>query len=109
MLDTHLQPLPVGVIGELYIGGDGVGRGYLNRYGHTRKAFIKNPFSSDDGSHIYKTGDTVRLLPDGSILFIGWNGGQIEIRGQRVELGEVEAALRSVNSSVTRAVVLVYE
>ncbi len=109
MLDTHLQPLPVGVMGELYIGADGVGRGYLNRSGLARKAFIKSPFSSDDGSRIYKAGDTVKLLPDGPILFIGRNDGQIKIRGQRVELGEVETALRSVNSSVTRAVVSVYE
>ncbi|MCP4316602.1 MAG: AMP-binding protein, partial [Hyphomicrobiales bacterium] len=87
VLDTHLQPLPVGVMGELYIGGDGVGRGYLNRPDLTRKAFIKNPFSSGDGNRIYKTGDMVKLLPDGSIFFIGRNDGQIKIRGQRVELG----------------------
>ncbi|MCP4329616.1 MAG: amino acid adenylation domain-containing protein, partial [Alphaproteobacteria bacterium] len=109
VLDSHLQPLPVGVLGELYIGGDGVGRGYLNRPDLTRKAFINNPFSSDDGSRFYKTGDMVKLLPDGSIFFIGRNDGQIKIRGQRVELGEVEMALRSVNLSVTRAVVLVHE
>ncbi len=109
VLDTHLQLLPVCMIGELYIGGDGVGRGYLNRPDLTRKAFIKNPFSSDEGSHIYKTGDMVKLLSDGSILFIGREDDQVKIRGQRVELGEVEVALRSVNSSVTRAVVLVHE
>ncbi len=109
VLDKHRQPVPVGVMGELFIGGDGVGRGYLNRPDITRKAFIKNPFSSDDGSRIYKTGDMVKLLPDGSIFFIGRKDGQIKIRGQRVELGEVETALRSVNSSVTRAVVLVHE
>ncbi|MCP3665176.1 MAG: amino acid adenylation domain-containing protein, partial [Gammaproteobacteria bacterium] len=108
-LDAHLQPLPVGVMGELYIGGDGVGRGYLNRPDLTRKAFIKNPFSSDDGNRIYKTGDMVKLLSDGSIFFIGRNDGQVKIRGQRVELGEVEMALRSVNSYITRAVVLVHE
>ncbi len=109
VLDAHLQPVPVGVIGELYIGGDGVGRGYLNRPDLTRKAFIKNPFSSYRGSRIYKTGDMVKLLPDGSIFFIGRNDGQVKIRGQRVELGEAEIALQSVNSSVTRAVVLVHE
>eukprot|EP01084_Bolivina_argentea_P311924 539978_1 len=87
VLDAHLQPVPVGVVGELYIGGDGIGRGYLNRPDHTRKAFIKNPFSSDNGSRIYKTGDMVKLLPDGSIFFIGRKDGQIKIRGQRVELG----------------------
>ncbi|MCP4088451.1 MAG: amino acid adenylation domain-containing protein, partial [Gammaproteobacteria bacterium] len=109
VLDSHLQPLPVGMMGELYIGGDGVGRGYLNRPDLTRKVFIKNPFSSDEGSRIYKTGDMVKLLPDGSVFFIGRNDRQVKIRGQRVELGEVEMALRSMNSSVTRAVVLTHE
>ncbi len=109
VLDAHLQPMPVGVVGELYIGGDGVGRGYLNHPDLTRKAFIKNPFNSNDGSRIYKTGDKVKLLSDGSIFFIGRNDGQVKIRGQRVELGEVEMALRSLSSSVTRAVVLVHE
>ncbi len=109
VLDTHLQPVPVGVMGGLYIGGDSVARGYLNCPGLTRKAFIKNPFSSDGGGRMYKTGDMVKLLPDGSIFFIGRKDGQVKIRGQRVELGEVEMALRSVNSSVTRAVVLVHE
>ncbi|MCP4083099.1 MAG: AMP-binding protein, partial [Planctomycetaceae bacterium] len=93
VLDIHLQPLPVGVMGELYIGGKGVGRGYLNRPDLTRKAFIKNPFSSDDGNRIYRTGDMVKLLHDGSIFFIGRYDGQVKIRGQRVELGEVEMAL----------------
>ncbi len=109
VLDAHLQPLPVGIIGELYIGGDGVGRGYLNRPNLTRKAFIKNPFSSDGGGCIYKTGDMVKLLPDGSIFFVGRSDGQVKIRGQRVELGEVEVALRSVSSAVTRAVVLTHD
>ncbi|MCP4663693.1 MAG: AMP-binding protein, partial [bacterium] len=83
VLDTHLQLLPVGVMGELYIGDEGVGRGYLNRPDLTRKTFIKNPFSSGDSSCIYKTGDMVKLLPDGSIFFIGRNDGQVKIRGQR--------------------------
>ncbi len=109
VLDTHLQPVPVGVVGELYIGGDCVARGYLNRPTLTRKAFIKNPFSPDDGNRIYKTGDMVKLLPDGSIFSIGRKDEQVKIRGHRVELGEVEAALRSVNPRVIRAVVLVHE
>ncbi|MCP3665942.1 MAG: amino acid adenylation domain-containing protein, partial [Gammaproteobacteria bacterium] len=109
VLDAHMQLLPMGVMGELYIGGGGVGRGYLNRPDLTRKVFIKNPFSSDNKNRIYKTGDMVKLLPDGSIFFIGRNDGQIKTRGQRVELGEVEMALRSVNSYITRAVVLVHE
>ncbi len=90
--EKHHQPVLVGVMGELYIGGEGVGRGYLNRPDLTRKAFIKDPFSSGDSSCIYKTGDMVKLLPDGSIFFIRRNDGQIKIRGQRVELGEVEVA-----------------
>ncbi len=77
VLDAHRQPVPVGVIGELYIGGDGVGRGYLNHPGLTRKAFIKNPFSSDGGSRICKTGDIVKLLSDGSIFFIGREDDQV--------------------------------
>ncbi len=109
VLDRYRQPVPVGVMGELYIGGDGIGRGYLNRPDLTRKAFIKNPFSCDGGSRMYKTGDMVKLLPDGSIFFIGREDSQVKIRGQRVELGEVEMALRSVNSFITRAVVLVHE
>ncbi|MCP4128707.1 MAG: amino acid adenylation domain-containing protein, partial [Gammaproteobacteria bacterium] len=109
VLDAHLQPVPVGVIGELYIGGGGVGRGYLNHPDLTRKAFIKNPFSSDEESHVYKTGDMVKLLPDGSIFFIGRKDGQVKIRGQRVEVGEVQVALQAVNSSITQAVVLMHE
>ncbi len=88
-------------MGELYIGGDGVGRGYLNRPDLTGRAFIRNPSSSNEGSRIYKTGDRIKLLPDGSIFLIGRNDGQIKIRGQRVELGEVGTTLQSVNSSVT--------
>ncbi len=93
VLDKYWQLVPVGVMGELYIGGGGVRRGYLNRPDLIRKAFIKNPFSSDDESRMYKIGDMVKLLSDGSIFFIGRNDGQIKIRGYRVELGEVEMAL----------------
>ncbi len=80
VLDKHQQPVPVGMVGELYIGGDGVGRGYLNHPDLTHKAFIENPFSSDGKSRIYKTGDMVKLLPDGYIFFIGQNDGQVKIR-----------------------------
>ncbi len=107
VLDTHMQPVPVGVVGELYIGGDCVARGYLNRADLTRKTFIKNPFISDHGSRIYKTGDMVKLLANGFIYIIGRKDGQVKIRGHRVELGEVEATLQSVNSCIIRAVVLV--
>ncbi len=107
VLDTHLQPVPVGMVGELYIGGEGVGRGYLNHPDLTRKSFIKNPFSSNHRSRIYRTGDMVKQLHDGSIFFIGRKDRQVKIRGHRMELGEVEAALQSMNSCVTRAVVLV--
>ncbi len=89
--------MPVDVMGELYVGGDGIGRGYLSRPDLTRKAFTKNPFNSDDGSRIYKMGDMSKLPSDGPMFFIGRNDGQIKIRGQLVELGEVEMSLRPVN------------
>ncbi len=71
VLDIHMQPLPVGAMGELYIGGGGVGRGYLNRPDLTCETFIKNPFCPNNRSRIYKTGDMITLLPDGSI-FLHW-------------------------------------
>ncbi len=96
-------------MGELYIGGDVVGRGYLNHPDLTRNGFVKKPVWSNEGSRIYKMEDMVKLLPDGCIFFIGRNDGQVKIRGQRVELGEVEVALQSMNSSITRAVVLIHD
>lgn len=93
ILDPHLQPVPIGVTGEMYIGGAGLGRGYLNRPDLTENKFIPNPFSNDPEARIYKTGDTVRYLSDGNIEFIGRIDFQVKIRGFRIELGEIEAAL----------------
>lgn len=98
ILDKFLNPKPIGVIGDLYIGGVGLARGYLNRDDLTSKSFIPNPFAnSDDNSkgpaRIYKTGDLAKWLPNGDIEYIGRNDFQVKIRGFRVELGEIELQL----------------
>ncbi len=93
VLDGQLQPVPVGVPGELYIGGVNVGRGYLNRDELTRERFIADPFSGEPGARLYKTGDLARLRPDGVIEYLGRNDFQVKIRGFRIELGEIEAAI----------------
>ena len=89
ILDRHLQPAPVGVTGELYIGGDGVARGYLNRPELSAEKFIPNPFSEMPGSRIYNTGDLARYLPDGTIDCLGRTDHQVKIRGYRIEPGEM--------------------
>ena len=93
VLDPHLQPVPVGVPGELCVGGIGVGRGYLNQPELTQKVFIPNPFAQEAGSRLYKTGDKARYLSDGNIEFLGRIDDQVKIRGFRIELGEIEAVL----------------
>ncbi|KAG0229340.1 hypothetical protein BGW42_001630 [Actinomortierella wolfii] len=93
VLDKHLVPVPIGVAGELYIGGPGVANGYLNRPDLTSKSFVPDPFSHVDGARMYKTGDLVRYLPDGNLVFLGRGDNQIKIRGFRVELGEIESRL----------------
>ena len=93
ILDSYLQPVPIGVLGELYIGGAGVARGYLNRPDLTASKFIPNPWSNEPGSRLYKTGDKARYLPDGNIEFLGRLDNQVKIRGFRIELGEIEAAI----------------
>jgi amino acid adenylation domain-containing protein/non-ribosomal peptide synthase protein (TIGR01720 family) len=93
LLDEHLMPLPIGVPGELYIGGDGLARGYLKRPDLTDEKFIPNPFSNEPSSLLYKTGDKARYLPDGNIEFLGRIDNQVKIRGFRIELGEIEAAI----------------
>ncbi|MGA2654791.1 MAG: amino acid adenylation domain-containing protein, partial [Gammaproteobacteria bacterium] len=89
ILDKNLKPVPIGVIGELHIGGVGLARGYLNKPELTAEKFIPNPFVPNE--KIYKTGDQVRYLPDGNIEFIGRTDSQVKIRGFRIELGEIEA------------------
>jgi amino acid adenylation domain-containing protein len=93
ILDAHLQPVPIGVPGELYIGGDGLARGYLNRTELTAEKFIPHPFSQKPGARLYKTGDLVRYLPDGRVECLGRIDYQVKIRGFRIELGEIEAVL----------------
>jgi amino acid adenylation domain-containing protein len=106
ILDGDLQPVPIGVPGELHIGGAGLARGYLNRPELTAEKFIPNPFSQADSGRLYKTGDLVRYLPDGNIEFLGRIDQQVKIRGFRIELGEIEAVL-SLHSQVREAVVIV--
>src|SRR5579875_614053 len=123
VLDRHLHPVPVGVNGELYIGGVGVGRGYLNDPQRTAASFVPNPFvraglitssagQATDlapcGERLYKTGDLVRYLSDGTIQFLGRIDHQVKIRGYRIELGEIESVLRQHNS-VQDVVVIVRE
>ncbi|MEM6402846.1 MAG: non-ribosomal peptide synthetase, partial [Cyanobacteria bacterium P01_D01_bin.116] len=106
ILDSQLQPVPVGVPGELHIGGDGLARGYLNREQLTSEKFILNPFNKLQ--RLYKTGDLARYLPDGNIEFLGRIDNQVKIRGFRIELGEIEAVLAS-HPQVNQAVVIATE
>lgn len=108
ILDPNLQPVPIGVSGELYIGGAGLGRGYLNRPDLTANKFISNPFSDNPKARLYKTGDTVRYLSDGNIEFVGRIDYQVKIRGFRIELGEIETFLEQ-HPAVQQTVVLARE
>jgi len=106
VLDTHFQPVPIGVCGELYIGGDGLARGYLNQPELTAEKFISNPFQ--EGTRLYKTGDLVRYRADGSLEFLGRIDNQVKIRGFRIELGEIETRLNQY-STVQEAAVIARE
>ncbi|RMZ58567.1 amino acid adenylation domain-containing protein [Chryseobacterium nematophagum] len=111
VLDEYLRPVPVGAVGELYIGGSGLSRGYLNLAELTDERFLENPFQSEEereigyNSRIYKTGDLVRFLTNGDIEYIGRNDFQVKIRGYRIELGEIESALLSYEG-IRQSVVL---
>ncbi|WP_156397062.1 condensation domain-containing protein, partial [Noviherbaspirillum sp. Root189] len=107
LLDTGLRPVPVGVVGEICIGGVGVARGYLANSALTEKSFIVDPFRAGSGARIYRTGDLGRYLQDGTVEFLGRRDSQVKIRGFRIELGEVDAALGrhpNVRNAVTVAV-----
>ncbi|MBG1266526.1 non-ribosomal peptide synthetase [Nostoc sp. WHI] len=106
ILDNHLKPVPIGVIGELYIGGVNLARGYFNRPELTSQKFIPNPFGNEPGSRLYKTGDLARYLSDGNIEFLGRIDHQAKIRGFRVELGEIESVLNK-HPQVNQAIVTI--
>ncbi|NEN87818.1 MAG: amino acid adenylation domain-containing protein [Okeania sp. SIO3H1] len=106
ILDDRLQPVPIGVPGELHIGGIGLARGYLNRPDLTAKKFIANPFSQEEGARLHKTGDKARYLPDGNIELLSRIDNQVKIRGFRIEPGEIEALLAK-RQEVQQAVVIV--
>jgi len=121
LLDKNLQPVPIGVVGELHIAGAGLAKGYLNRPELTQEKFIPNPFEKDEvipptplnkggnePSKLYKTGDLARYLPDGNIEYVGRIDNQVKIRGFRIELGEIEAVL-SQNQAVQSSCVIVRE
>ena len=108
VLDRCLRPVPIGVPGELFIGGDGVAAGYHNRPELSAERFIGDPFSTEPGRLLYRTGDRARYLPDGNIAFLGRADDQVKIRGHRIEPGEIEAVLQQY-PGVREAVVVARE
>ncbi|KAF9342438.1 hypothetical protein BGX26_007523, partial [Mortierella sp. AD094] len=105
VLDRHSNPVAIGVVGELYIGGPGVANGYLNRPDLTAERFLPDPFSNTPDARMYKSGDLVRYLSDGNLVFMGRNDDQVKIRGFRIELGEIEKRLAE-HSDVREVVAL---
>ena len=108
VLDSQLSPVPIGIAGEIHIGGIGLARSYLNRPELTAKKFIPNPFNCELGARLYKTGDLARYLPDGNIEFLGRIDDQVKIRGYRIELGEIECVLMEY-PGIEQAVVVARE
>lgn len=108
ILDETREPSPIGALGEMYVGGAGVARGYLYREALTAERFIRNPFSSAPNDRLYKTGDMAKRLPDGDIEYVGRIDQQVKIRGFRIELGEIESAL-ALHPHVREAAAVVYE
>ncbi|WP_369063561.1 amino acid adenylation domain-containing protein, partial [Burkholderia gladioli] len=108
VLDANLNPVPIGVAGELCVGGAGVARGYLNQPELTARRFIRNPFSEDGEARLYRSGDLARFLPDGTLEYLGRIDTQVKIRGFRIELGEIEAALSAL-PGVREALVMARE
>ncbi len=106
ILDSHKRFVPIGVPGELYLGGPGVSRGYLNRPELTAQSFLPDPWADRPGARMYRTGDRVRYLPDGNIEFLGRIDHQVKIRGYRVELGEIEAIINEDQAVQDVAVIL---
>ena len=108
ILDSHGQPLPIGISGEMCVGGAGLARGYWNHPDLTKEKFVANPFRSKSDRRLYKSGDLARYLPDGNIEYLGRIDNQVKIRGYRIELGEIESVLK-LHPAVREAVVVVRE
>ncbi|HYO99536.1 MAG TPA: amino acid adenylation domain-containing protein [Pyrinomonadaceae bacterium] len=108
LLGRHLQPAPIGVPGQMYVGGDGVARGYLNRPALTADRFVPDPFGRDPGARLYRSGDLARRHPDGDLEYLGRIDHQVKIRGFRIELGEIESALNR-HEAVRETIVLARE
>jgi non-ribosomal peptide synthetase component E (peptide arylation enzyme) len=108
LLDRYLQPVPIGLPGEMFIGGAGLARGYLNRPELTGERFVPNPFSIHGGERLYRSGDKARFREDGALEYLGRIDFQVKVRGYRIELGEIESALQQ-HRLVQKAVVLAHE
>lgn len=108
LLDANLQPVPIGIAGELYVGGAGLARGYLNRADLTAQRFIPDAFSKTPGARLYKSGDVARYLANGSLEFVGRADTQVKVRGHRIELGEIDATLAKLDG-VAQVVTIVRE